>query len=347
MNTSYGFHKQLEWNRESTETYLYEALSFDILICYRDTEYEVNRRSRSFFPSFSNRFKPMAEYITANGRHLSRTELDQTGWGRLRCKDKDYYLQDILGSVVGMTDEWGNQKDAYSFDVWGNRYDRPHRNNGNSHNGVGWNALSATVFGFNGKKFDPKVGLYDYGFRDYKPEVARWTTVDPIKDGVNWYAYVGNDPVNLVDPFGLMPEVGGTGQVDDPLKRAIIDNLDFDEPGSKCDEFCTDVMDDAGLTPDDWPDPDDYKVGENPEDIPNYIDHYSGQTKDIPNTGANAVMMETGHPAEHMGIVDVEEDGPISGAHYSGGEVEQFEYDNQNDFEDTFVYEDFHYLPLE
>jgi hypothetical protein len=53
--------------------------------------------------------------------------------------------------------------------VWGNRYDRPNRNNGNSQNGVGWNALSATLFGFNGKKFDPKVGLYDYGFRDYKP----------------------------------------------------------------------------------------------------------------------------------------------------------------------------------
>jgi len=45
--------------------------------------------------------------------------------------------------------------------------------------------------------------LYDYGFRDYAPRVARFTTVDPIKDGRNWYAYVGADPVNLVDPLGL------------------------------------------------------------------------------------------------------------------------------------------------
>ncbi|WP_158084374.1 RHS repeat domain-containing protein, partial [Marispirochaeta aestuarii] len=52
LSKSYGFSKQLEWNRESTETYLYEALSFDILVEYRDTEYEVNRRSRHFFPSF-------------------------------------------------------------------------------------------------------------------------------------------------------------------------------------------------------------------------------------------------------------------------------------------------------
>ena len=38
--------------------------------------------------------------------------------------------------------------------------------------------------------------MYD-GFRDYAPELARFTTVDPIRDGYNWYAYVGNNPVNF------------------------------------------------------------------------------------------------------------------------------------------------------
>ncbi|MBQ4496192.1 MAG: hypothetical protein II973_01680 [Spirochaetaceae bacterium] len=32
---------------------------------------------------------------------------------------------------------------------------------------------------------------------------ARFTTVDPIRDGANWFSYVVNDPVNYVDPFGL------------------------------------------------------------------------------------------------------------------------------------------------
>ncbi|WP_319562713.1 RHS repeat-associated core domain-containing protein [Marispirochaeta sp.] len=120
-----------------------------------------------------------------------------------RHTDTDYYLHDILGSVVGVTDERGNQREEYCYDVWGNRYDRPPRNNGNRYNSAGWNAVPATLFGFNGKRFDPKVGLYDYGFRDYKPEVSRWTTVDPIRDGRNWYAYVENDPVNLRDLWGL------------------------------------------------------------------------------------------------------------------------------------------------
>ena len=45
--------------------------------------------------------------------------------------------------------------------------------------------------------------LYDYGFRDYSPTIARFTSVDPIRDGRNWYCYVVNDPVNYVDLWGL------------------------------------------------------------------------------------------------------------------------------------------------
>ncbi|NLE63948.1 MAG: CHAP domain-containing protein, partial [Bacteroidales bacterium] len=34
---------------------------------------------------------------------------------------------------------------------------------------------------------------------------ARFTTVDPIRDGSNWFSYVVNDPVNYVDLWGLAP----------------------------------------------------------------------------------------------------------------------------------------------
>lgn len=47
--------------------------------------------------------------------------------------------------------------------------------------------------------------MYDYGFRDYSPVSARFTTVDPIRDGSNWFSYVVNDPVNYVDLLGLNP----------------------------------------------------------------------------------------------------------------------------------------------
>jgi hypothetical protein len=49
--------------------------------------------------------------------------------------------------------------------------------------------------------------VYNYGYRDYNPVAARFTTVNPIRDGTNWFAYVNNDPVNWVDPFGLLPHI--------------------------------------------------------------------------------------------------------------------------------------------
>ena len=50
------------------------------------------------------------------------------------------------------------------------------------------------------------TGLVNYGFRDYDPRQGRFTTVDPIRDGTNWYGYVTNDPLNLIDRYGLETE---------------------------------------------------------------------------------------------------------------------------------------------
>ena len=57
--------------------------------------------------------------------------------------------------------------------------------------------------GYTGKPYDAVTGLSDYGFRDYSPTHARFITEDPIRDGENWFSYVGNNPVNWVDPWGL------------------------------------------------------------------------------------------------------------------------------------------------
>ena len=59
---------------------------------------------------------------------------------------------------------------------------------------------------YNGKPRDPMTGMVNYGFRDYNPRQGRFTTVDPIRDGTNWYGYVVNDPLNLIDRYGLETE---------------------------------------------------------------------------------------------------------------------------------------------
>ncbi len=100
-----------------------------------------------------------------------------------------YFGTDILGSVRSVTDKYGAVQADYSYDAFGSPY------LGNLENDIG--------FGYCGKSYDVGTGLYDYGFRDYSPVSARFTTVDPIRDGSNWFSYVVNDPVNYCDPFGL------------------------------------------------------------------------------------------------------------------------------------------------
>ncbi|WP_213766669.1 RHS repeat-associated core domain-containing protein [Caballeronia sp. dw_19] len=49
------------------------------------------------------------------------------------------------------------------------------------------------------------MGLYYYKARMYSPALGRFLQTDPVgyKDDLNWYAYVGNNPVNFSDPDGL------------------------------------------------------------------------------------------------------------------------------------------------
>ena len=79
-------------------------------------------------------------------------------------------------------------------------------------------------FGFAGGLYDPATGLVRFGARDYDPEVGRWTSKDPIAFGggqANLYAYVGNDPVNAIDPSGAIVNVVGGAAAGAGLDLAI------------------------------------------------------------------------------------------------------------------------------
>jgi RHS repeat-associated protein len=59
---------------------------------------------------------------------------------------------------------------------------------------------------FPGQYYDKETGLHYNYFRYYGPRVGRYLTPDPIglEGGINPYIYVLNDPLNKIDPHGLM-----------------------------------------------------------------------------------------------------------------------------------------------
>jgi len=98
-------------------------------------------------------------------------------------------------------------------------------------------------FNFTGQNQDTvssqNGGLYDFLFREYNPQHSRWISPDPAGMGAvslgspqtwNRYAYVGNGPLNTVDPLGLVDDCT-TGCNHDPIGPIIdasIQNLTLD-----------------------------------------------------------------------------------------------------------------------
>ncbi|MCB9772147.1 MAG: fibronectin type III domain-containing protein [Candidatus Omnitrophica bacterium] len=129
---------------------------------------------------------------------LMRFEYSDSRMPSVMTKDSaTYYLSyDQVGSLRAVMSSTGAIVKRIDYDSFGNI--------------LADTAPAFSVpFGFAGGLHDRDVGLVRFGFRDYDPATGRWTAKDPIGfDGgdVDLYGYVESDPINFVDPYGLIVE---------------------------------------------------------------------------------------------------------------------------------------------
>ena len=128
---------------------------------------------------------------------------DNSGLSGVKHNDKEYiYSKDIQGNIISILDKSGREVVQYKYDAWGNVIteviDEAHAA-----------IAELNPFRYRSYYYDTETNLYYLNTRYYDPEVGRFISQDDVSyldpehiNGLNLFAYCGNNPVMGYDPDG-------------------------------------------------------------------------------------------------------------------------------------------------
>ena len=112
--------------------------------------------------------------------------------------ERYYYIRDALGNILGIINQNGQIVVQYSYTSYGVCSISGNTSLGNEN-----------PFRYKGYYYDVETSLYCITTRYYDPEIGRFISPDSVEylnpqniNGLNLYAYCGNDPINYADPSG-------------------------------------------------------------------------------------------------------------------------------------------------